>query len=86
MPIVEIHGKKVHVEEGSHSALHALKYLQHNVDNAKAIFEAAHHDHINGVSHFETNNPAGYHGSTKFTLVHTGNGEYTLRKKEHHLL
>lgn len=87
MPIVEIHGKKVHIPEGSDSALHAVHYLEKNHDNAKAIFEAAHHDHVTNLTHFETNRPGGYHGSTEFTLIHNRDtGEYELRKKSHHLL
>ena len=87
MPIVEIHGKKVHVPEGSDSARHAVDYLNRYPDNAEDIFAAAHHDHINGVSHFQTNRPSGYHGSTDFTIIHnTNDGTYQLRKKEHHLL
>jgi hypothetical protein len=86
MPIVEIHGKQVHIPEGSDSAKHAVQFLTDHPDDAKAFFEAAHHDHVNGITHFETNRPAGYHGSTDFTIIHNGDGKYELRKKEHHLL
>lgn len=86
MPFIEIQGKKVHIEEGSHSAEHAVEFLTKNHEDAKAFFEAAHHDHVNGVAHFETNRPAGYTGSTEFTLIHNGDGTYNLRKKEHHFL
>ena len=86
MPIVNIQGKQVTIPEGSDSALHAVKYLTDYPDNAQEAFAKAHHDHLNGIAHFETNRPAGYHGSTEFTLIHTGDNKYELRKKEHHLL
>jgi len=86
MPIVNIAGKQVTIPEGSDSALHAVKFLNDYKDDAKDIFEHAHHDHVNGVAHFETNHPEDYHGSTKFTLIHTGDDKYELRKREHHLL
>jgi hypothetical protein len=86
MPIIEIQGKKVHIEEGSNSAEHAVDFLNKHPDDAKAFFEASHHDHVNGVAHFDTNRPAGYNGSTEFTIIHTGHDEYELRKKEHNLL
>jgi len=85
MPIVNIQGKQVTIPEGSDSAKHAVDYLTKYPDNAKEVFAAAHHDHLNGIAHFETNRPAGYHGSTDFTLIHSGDGKYELRKKEHHL-
>jgi hypothetical protein len=86
MPIIEIHGKQVHVPEGSNSAKHAVNFLNEHPNDAKAFFEAAHHDHVNGVAHFDTNRPAGYHGSTDFTIIHNKNdGSYELRKKEHHM-
>ncbi len=86
MPIVNIAGKEVTIPEGSDSAEHAVKFLTEHPDDAKAFLEAAHHNHITGVTHFETNRPPGYLGSTNFTLIHTGDGKYELRKKEHHLL
>jgi hypothetical protein len=86
MPIVDINGKQVHIEEGSNSAKHAVDFLTKHPNDAKAFLEAAHHDHVNGVAHFETNRPAGYNGSTEFTIIHTGNDKYELRKKEHHFL
>lgn len=90
MPLVtlKIKGKelKVHVPEGSHSVEHAIKYLKKNEDNAEDAFQAARHDRINGKTHFETNKPGGYTGSTHFTIIHNKNtGEYELRKKSHHL-
>ncbi|OGI72116.1 hypothetical protein A3C60_02520 [Candidatus Nomurabacteria bacterium RIFCSPHIGHO2_02_FULL_37_45] len=86
MPIIEIHGKKVHIDGDSHSAKHAANYLKEYKENAEDIFQAARHDRINGVTHFETHRPAGYHGSTEFTVIHNrDNGEYELRKKTHHI-
>jgi hypothetical protein len=85
MPIVNINGKQVTIPEGSDSAQHAVKFLTEHPDDAKAFLEAAHHDHVNGITHFETNRPAGYQGSTEFTLIHTGDDKYELRKKEHNL-
>lgn len=83
MPIVKINGKEVHIKEG-HSVDHAVKYLEANPDNAKAFFEDAHHNHTTGVAHFETHRPAGYTGSTKFTIIHTGHDQYALRKEHVH--
>ncbi len=86
MPIIEIHGKKVHIPEGSNSAKHAARYLEKYKENAEDIFEAARHDRVNGVTHFQTHKPAGYHGSTDFTVIHNrSTGEYELRKRGHHL-
>ncbi len=76
----------MHVPEDSHSADHAVNYLLKNKENAEAIFERVHHDHVTKLAHFETNKPAGYHGATEFTLIHTGHDEYELRKKQHHFL
>jgi len=86
MPNVTIQGKQVTIPEDSDSAKHAVKFLTDHPDDAKAFLEAAHHNHTDGVTHFEINRPAGYLGSTNFTLIHTGDGKYELRKKEHHLL
>ena len=87
MPIVDIHGKKVHISENSDSAEFAVNYLKEYPDNAEDIFQAARHDRINGVTHFETHRPGGYHGSTEFTLIHDKNdGTYQLRKKGQHFL
>ena len=86
MPVINLHGKQITVPEGSDSAMHAVKFLTDHPDDAKAFLEAAHHNHTTGVAHFEINRPSGYQGSTNFTLIHTGDGKYELRKKEHHLL
>lgn len=90
MPIIEIHGKKVHIPEGSESAKHAARYLEKYSENAEDIFQAARHDRINNKTHFETHRPSGYKGSTEFTVVHNrnhdGGYEFELRKKGHHLL
>ncbi len=86
MPIVNIHGKQVHIPGDSDSAKHAVRFLEEHPDDAKAFFEAAHHDHVNGVAHFETNRPAGYHGSTDFTIIHDKDkGTYELHKKGYHI-
>ncbi len=82
MSVVEIQGKKVHIDDGSDSVRHAVKYLEEYPDNAKDIFEAAHHDHVNGVTHFTLPEKPGYHGSHHFTLKHHSNGEYDLYKKD----
>jgi len=87
MAILDIHGKKVHIEdEHSDSLKHAVHYLEKNSENAHAFFDEAHRNHVSGVAHFNTTKPSGYQGATKFTLIHNGDGTYTLRKKEHHLL
>jgi len=86
MPIVDIHGKQVHIDEGSESAKHAVEYLKNHPDNARAYFDEAHRNMTTGIAHFEINRPAGYIGATKFTLMHGEDGKYTLRKHEHHIL
>ena len=86
MPIIDIHGKKVHVEDEHHESLgHAIKWLGEHKSDAENAFEAAHHNHTTGLAHFDTNKPAGYHGTDKFSLLHNSDGTYTLRKKEHHI-
>lgn len=84
MPIVEIHGHKVHIPEGSHSANHAVEYLTKYKDNFEDIREAAHHAHggANGVTHFTLPPKAGYHGAHNFVLRHDSDGTYHLRKKD----
>lgn len=84
MSLITIGDKQVHIDEGSDSAKHAVNFLSEHPDDAKAFFEAAHHNHVDGVTHFETNRPSGYQGSTNFTLIHNGDGTYNLRKKEYH--
>jgi hypothetical protein len=86
MPLIDIHGHQVHIDEGSDSAKHAVHFLNEHPNDAHAFFDEAKRNLVSGVSHFEINRPAGYMGSTKFTLVHHDDGKYTLRKKEHHLL
>ncbi len=90
MPIIEIHGKQVHIPGDSDSAKFAAEYLEKYKENAEDIFQAARHDRINGVTHFQTHKPAGYHGATEFTVVHNknheGGYEFELRKKGHHIM
>ncbi|HEV7702048.1 MAG TPA: hypothetical protein VGO63_01215 [Candidatus Paceibacterota bacterium] len=84
MPIIEIHGKQVHIPEGSHSAKEAAHFLGKYKDNAEDIFEAAHHAHggLNGVTHFTLPPKPGYHGAHEFVLRHDSDGTYHLRKKD----
>lgn len=90
MPIIEIHGTKFRIPEGSNSAKFAAEYLEKYKENMKDITDAAKHDRINGVTHFQTHKPAGYHGATEFTVVHNknhdGGYEFELRKKGHHFM
>ncbi|MDE2399631.1 MAG: hypothetical protein KGL67_01305 [Patescibacteria group bacterium] len=89
MPIIDIHGKKVSIPEGSDSAKHAAHFLEKNPENAKAFFDEAklnvYTGSKTGLTHFTTNKPGGYHGATEFTLIHTGHDQYELRKREHHI-
>jgi hypothetical protein len=84
MPIVNINGKQVHVEEGSESAKVAAEYLSKNPDNANALFEEAHHNHLTGVAHYQIPN---MHTSEDaaithhVTMIHNGDGTYTLQKR-----
>jgi hypothetical protein len=84
MPIIDIHGRKVHIEEDSHSGHVAAEFLAKHPDNAQAFFDETHRDKTNGVAHFEiphsTEHPDISH---KFTLIHNGDGTYNLRKQHH---
>ena len=90
MPIIDIHGKKVHIPEDSHSAKFAADFLARNPENAKAFFDEAKLNSISGNKdgrmHFKIDHrPVGYHGEDDFTLVHVGHDEYKLHKKSHNL-
>ncbi len=86
MPIIEIHGKKVHVDdEHDHSIKHAIHYLEQHPENAHAFFKEAHDNHTTGVAHFDATKPAGYNGHTRFTLVHNSDGTYKMHPHEHHM-
>lgn len=85
MPIIDLLGKKVHIEEGSHSARVAAEYLEKNHDNAKALFDEAHKNSFaGGVAHYEIPN---MHSSKDLgithhiTMIHNGDGSYTLQKR-----
>ncbi|MEK7564405.1 MAG: hypothetical protein AAB510_02450 [Patescibacteria group bacterium] len=84
---LSIHGHKVNIDEHSHSAKQAAKYLEENESNAKAFFdEARHHnrEEKEGIAHFKIVKPLHYDGSTHFTLIHNReSNEYELRKKHH---
>jgi len=85
MPIVNIAGKQVHVEDGS-SAKAAAEYLgkPENADNAKALFDEAHRNHSTGIAHYEIPN---MHSDKDLgiahhvTMIHNGDGTYTLQKR-----
>ncbi len=82
MPIIDINGKKVHVSDDDHSAHVAAEYLKKNQDNAKAFFEMAHHDHANGVAHFEIPHSGAHPDiSHHFSIVHQGDGTYSLQRR-----
>ena len=80
MPIVEIHGQKVHIDSDSHSAKYAADYLD-KLDKGEAdnFFEKARNDNY---SHFETpkheTNKDLHHN---MTLEHGDDGVYYLRKR-----
>ena len=84
MPIINIAGKQVHVEEGSESAEYAAKYLSKNPDNAKGIFAEAELNHEDHTSHYEVPN---MHNSEDrsiahhVTMIHNSDGTYTLQKR-----
>jgi hypothetical protein len=84
MPIVNINGKQVHIEEGSESAKVAAEYLTKNPDNAKALFDEAHRNHTTGVAHYVI--PNMHTGEDNvithhITMIHNGDGTYTLQKR-----
>ncbi len=90
MPIIDIHGMKVKIPEGSHSAEFGAEFLKRNPENAKAFFDEAKRNSIEGNKdgrmHFKVDHrPVGYHGEDDFTLIHTGHDEYELHKKSHHI-
>ncbi len=85
MPIVDIHGKKVHIKEGSQSAHHAVEYLK-KLDESEA-HNYFHMASTNKYSHFETPR----HADTikagiehDMTLEHQNDGTYLLRKRTQH--
>lgn len=82
MQPIDIHGMKVHVED-DHSAKLAAEFLKKNPDAAQAYFhEAKRIDGDAGIAHFETPHDGEHHGASHhFTLVHTGSGEYELRRR-----
>jgi hypothetical protein len=86
MQTIKIGGKEIHTFGESHSVEHATRYLTENPENARAFLEEAHHDHVNGIAHFKIPSVAGYNGAHDFTMIHNGDGSFTLRKKEHNLL
>jgi hypothetical protein len=82
MQTINIHGKTVKIDEDSHSSEIAAQYLSKNPNEARAFFDEAHRDHVNGVAHFELPHTTehintGHH----FTLIHNGDGTYNLRKR-----
>lgn len=84
MPIIDLLGKKVHVEEGSHSAQVAADYLAKNPDNAKALMDEAHRNHATGVAHYVVPNMHTGQDSSithHITMIHNGDGTYTLQKR-----
>lgn len=79
---MEIKGKEVRLEQGSHSVEIAAEYLNKHPDMAEAFFDEAKHDLTNGVAHFETPHDGEHPDvSHHFTLVHHGDGSYELRKR-----
>jgi len=85
MAIVEIHGKKVHVDDDSSSAHYAADYLK-KLDKSEAhnFFSTASH---NRISHFETPSHSDIKNQSlhhNMTLEHNNDGTYNLRKRTHH--
>lgn len=86
MPIIDIHGKKVHIDDDAHSAHFAAKYLIENPENAKAIFDEANKAYRNNeaganwvVPKAHTNEDLGVvHHST---LTEHSDGTYSLKKR-----
>jgi len=85
MAIVDIHGKKVHVEDDSASAHYAADYLKKlDPSEAKNFFHTAAADRF---SHFETPTHADITNQSlhhNMTLEHNADGTYNLRKRTHH--
>lgn len=90
MPIIEIHGKQVHIPEGSESAKNASHYLNENPDNAEDFFEEAYRDRGNGgngVTHFTLPSLHQYRlGAHHMVLRYNSDGTYELRKKDKGIL
>ena len=82
MPIININGKQVHIDDDSHSAHVAAEFLSEHPDNANAFFDEAKRDLVNGVAHFELPHTAEHTDiSHHFTLIHHTDGTYDLRKR-----
>ncbi|MEK7588405.1 MAG: hypothetical protein AAB438_01155 [Patescibacteria group bacterium] len=83
MAIIEIHGKKVHVDDDSKSAKHAADYLNKlDSSEAKNFFHTAATDRF---SHFETpRHVSDTNLHHDMTLEHKDDGTYSLRKRTHH--
>jgi hypothetical protein len=85
MPIVNIAGKQVHIEEGSESAKVAAQYLSKNPDNAKALFDEAKMNYsTGGVAHYQVPNMHTSEDSGithHITVIHHDDGTYTLQKR-----
>ena len=80
MPIIDIHGQKVHIDEGSNSAKYAADYLGGlDKSEAKNFFETAHNDKY---AHFETpHHESNTNLHHNMTLEHHMDGTYSLRKR-----
>ena len=87
MPTIDIHGKQVHVEEGSQSAHFAAEYLKNNPENAEAFFDEAHLHYKagGGFTHFvvpKTNSYKDVGVVHHMSLLHNLDGSYTLKKRD----
>jgi len=82
MPIIDLLGKQVHIEEDSHSAHVAADFLSQHADNAHAFFEEADRNRTTGVAHFEIPHSSEHVDiSHHFTLINNGDGTYKLRTR-----
>ncbi len=89
MPIIDIHGHKVHVDHDSHSANFAAEYFKKNPDNARAIFAEAKINSLrNGTgAHYEV--PKSHTTEDRgvihhVSVIHNSDGTYTLQKRHSH--
>jgi seryl-tRNA(Sec) selenium transferase len=86
MSIVEIHGKKVHIEDNSHSAHFAAKYLTENKDNADDLFKAANAAYRNNETGAHFTVPQAHTSEDQgvihhVTMIEHSDGTYTLQKR-----
>jgi hypothetical protein len=86
MPIIDIHGKQVHIDDDAHSAHFAAKYLLDNKDNAEDLFKAANAAYRNNETGAHFTVPKAHSNEDlgvihHVTMIEHSDGTYTLQKR-----